>query len=123
MKVTVGDTDGKTYQIETEEASKIVGKKIGETFDGGIIGLKGYKLKITGGSDRDGFPMRKSIVGTERKKILLTEGQGIQKKEKGERKRKSVRGNTVSGQIEQLNTQVVEEGSKAIEELLEEDEE
>ncbi len=123
MKVTVGDTDGKTYQIETEEASKIVGKKIGETFDGGIIGLNGYKLKITGGSDRDGFPMRKSIVGTERKKILLTEGQGIQKKEKGERKRKSVRGNTVSGQIEQLNTQVVEEGSKAIEELLEEDEE
>lgn len=123
MKITVGDKDGKTHQIETEESSKLIGKKIGESFEGGIIGLNGYELEITGGSDRDGFPMRKGIEGTERNKRLLSEGQGIQKEEKGERKRKSVRGNTVSGNIEQLNTKVVEEGSKSIEDLLSEDEE
>ncbi len=123
MKVTVGDNDGNTHQIETEESSKLAGKKIGESFDGGIIGLEGYKLEITGGSDKQGFPMRESIEGTGRRRILLEEGAGIDSKEKGERRRKSVRGNTVSDAIEQLNTTVVEEGSETIEELLSDEEE
>ncbi|MBC5792445.1 MAG: 30S ribosomal protein S6e [Nanohaloarchaea archaeon] len=123
MKVTVGDNDGNTHQVETEESSKLAGKQIGETFDGGIIGLEGYELEITGGSDKQGFPMRKSIEGTGRRRILLDSGAGIDAEEKGERKRKSVRGNTVSDAIEQLNTTVVDEGSESIEELLSEDEE
>lgn len=123
MKVIVGNKDGKTHQIETENSSKIVGTEIGETFDGGIIGLNGYKLEITGGTDRDGIPMRNGIEGTGRRKRLLEKGQGVRKEETGVKRRKSVRGNTVSDQIEQLNTQVVEEGSKSIEELLSEDEE
>lgn len=123
MKITVGKTDGKTYQIEAEEPAQIYGKQIGDEFDGGIIGLEGYTLKITGGTDRQGFPMRKSIEGAERKRVLLEKGAGIQEEEEGVRRRKSVRGNTVSGEIEQLNTTVVEEGSKSIDELLNEDEE
>lgn len=126
MKITVGNTDGKTHQIEADDVAQIFGKKIGEKFDGGIIGLSGYKLKITGGSDKQGFPMRESIDGTMRKRILLEDSSGIRDKEN--RRRKSIRGNTVSGEIEQLNTKVVEEGSKTIDELLnpekyEEDEE
>lgn len=116
MKITVGNTDGKTHQIEADEVAQIFGKKIGETFDGGIIGLSGYELEITGGSDKQGFPMRKSIEGTIRKRILLEEGSGIRDKEN--RRRKSIRGNTVSDEVEQLNTKVVEEGSKTIDELL-----
>ncbi len=123
MKVTVGTKDGKTHQIETEESSKITGKKVGEEFDGGIVGLEGYTLEITGGSDRDGFPMRESIEGTARRRVLLENGAGIQEDEKGVRRRKSIRGNTVSEEIEQLNTKVVEEGSKSVEELLSDDEE
>jgi small subunit ribosomal protein S6e len=123
MKITVGDTDGQTHQIEIEDSSQLTGKKVGEEFDGGITGLSGYTLKITGGSDKQGFPMRKSIEGTIRKQIMLEDGAGIQEDEDGVRQRKSVRGNTVSDEIEQLNTQVVEEGSKSIEELLSEDEE
>lgn len=124
MKVTIGTTDGNTYQTEIESSAQLAGTKIGEEFDGGIVGLEGYTLKITGGTDRQGFPMRKSIEGTERHRILLEDGQGIREDEDGVRRRKSVRGNTVSGNIEQLNTQVVEEGSKSVEELLgEEDEE
>ncbi|MFQ3275591.1 MAG: small subunit ribosomal protein S6e [Candidatus Nanohaloarchaea archaeon] len=121
MKITVGN-DGETHQIETEEPAQIYGKQIGEEFDGGIIGLEGYTLKITGGTDRQGFPMRKSIEGAERKKVLLEGGAGIQEDEEGVRRRKSVRGNTVSGEIEQLNTKVVEEGSKSIEDILSEEE-
>jgi small subunit ribosomal protein S6e len=123
MKITVGDADGQTHQIEIEDSSQLTGKKVGEKFDGGIVGLSGYTLKITGGSDKQGFPMRKSIEGTIRKQIMLEKGAGIEEEEDGVRKRKSVRGNTVSDEIEQLNTQVVEEGSKSVEEILSEDEE
>jgi small subunit ribosomal protein S6e len=122
MKITVGNTEGETHQIETEEPAQIYGKEIGEEFDGGIVGLEGYTLKITGGTDRQGFPMRESIEGSERKKVLLEDGSGIREEEGGVRRRKSVRGNTVSGEIEQLNTTVAEEGSKSIEELLNEEE-
>ncbi|MFB6116795.1 MAG: 30S ribosomal protein S6e [Candidatus Nanosalina sp.] len=120
MKVTIGTQDGETFQKEVEDASQIFGKKIGETFDGGIIGLSGYKLKITGGSDRDGFPMKATREGTERKKVLLKKGVGLNVEKEGERQRKSVRGNTVSNQIEQLNTKVIESGEKTVEELIEE---
>lgn len=122
MKITVGAEDGTTHQIEIDEASQLVGHKIGETFDGGIVELPGYKLEITGGSDKQGFPMRRSIEGSERRSILIGEGSGIQAEE-GVRRRKSVRGNTVSTNTEQLNTKVVESGSKSIEEILEEDSE
>ncbi len=122
MKVTIGDQDGKTHQIELEDNSRILGKKIGDTFEGGIAGLDGYELEITGGSDKQGFPMRRSIEGTARRSVLLEDGSGID--EKGDvRKRKTVRGNTVSDEIEQLNTKVVESGSKSVEDLLSEDEE
>lgn len=123
MKVTVGTQDGKTHQIEIEDSSKLTGNKVGEEFDGGIIGLEGYTLEITGGSDRDGFPMRESVEGTARRRVLLEKGAGIQEDEDGVRRRKSIRGNTVSEEIEQLNTKVVEEGSKSVEELLNDEEE
>lgn len=121
MQITIGTEDGETFQKELEENSQLLGKQIGETFEGSIIGLNGYKLKITGGSDKEGFPMRKSIEGAERTRILLSDGTGIREASKGVRKRKSVRGNTVSGQIQQLNTQVVESGDKSVEEALEEE--
>lgn len=123
MQITIGTQDGDTYQKEIEDASQIFGTQIGESFDGGIIGLSGYELEVTGGSDRDGFPMKEAIEGTERKRILLKDGVGIKTEIEGERRRKSVRGNTVSNQIEQLNTKVVEAGSKSVEELLNESEE
>ncbi|MFB6180889.1 MAG: 30S ribosomal protein S6e [Candidatus Nanohalobium sp.] len=122
MQVTIGNNDGKTFQTELEDSSKLVGKKIGEEFDGGIVGLSGYTLKVTGGSDRSGFPMRKSIEGSERERVLIEKGAGIEGEEKGVKKRKSVRGDTVSQEIQQLNTKVVEEGSKSVEELLGEEE-
>lgn len=123
MQITVGTQDGQTFQIESENNEQILGTKIGETFSGGIIGLDGYELEVTGGSDKDGFPMRKSVEGAERKRMLLADGSGIQKQEDGVKRRKSVRGNTVSNQIQQLNTKVVEAGEKSVEELLEDSEE
>lgn len=123
MQVTIGTDDGKTFQTEIEDTSPLVGKKIGDEVEGGIIGLEGYTLEITGGSDRDGFPMRKSVEGPGRRKMLLEEGAGIEEEEKGMRRRKTVRGNTVSDDIQQLNTRVAEKGEKGLEELLSGEEE
>lgn len=123
MKVTIGTTNGDTFQTEVEDNSQLIGNEVGDEIDGGLVGVPGYTLEITGGSDKAGFPMRKSIEGSERKRVLIEDGSGIQAEEKGIKQRKSVRGRTVSGQIEQLNTKVVEEGSKSVEEILEGDEE
>lgn len=122
MQVNIGTSDGNVHQIETEP-EKFVTKEIGDEVDGSSLGLDGYTLEITGGSDKSGFPMRESIEGSERKRVMIEEGSGINVEEDGIRKRKSVRGNTVSTEIEQLNMKVIEEGSKTIEDVLDEDEE
>ncbi|MFP4038417.1 MAG: 30S ribosomal protein S6e [Candidatus Nanohaloarchaea archaeon] len=121
MQINIGTEDGEVFQVETE-AENLAGKQIGDSFSGEILGLEGYELEITGGSDRSGFPMRQSINGSERERVLIEEGSGVRPEEDGVMKRKSVRGNTVSTEIEQLNAKVVEEGSKSLEELLTEEE-
>ncbi len=121
QKVVVSDPEtGKAYNIELDEAkAKIfIGKKIGDIVKASPIGLKGYELKITGGSDKDGFPMRKDIHGGVRKRILLTSPPGYRPKRKGVRRRKMVRGNEITPEIVQINTKIVKKGKKSIEELL-----
>ncbi|MCJ7428818.1 MAG: 30S ribosomal protein S6e [Candidatus Nanohaloarchaeota archaeon QJJ-5] len=124
MQLVIGQEDGTTASIEVDDdtAQTLNGRQIGDEFDGSVVGLDGYTLAVTGGSDSEGFPMKRQIQGTGRKKVLLSEGTGARNLEDGERTRKSVRGNTVSEEIVQLNCQVVESGSETIEALLEEDE-
>ena len=110
-------------EVEAAESKKIVGLKIGDEFDASPVGLKGYTLKITGGSDKNGFPMKKDVEGPRRIRSLLSGGIGFKPKRDGQRRRKTVRGNTVSDDIVQINTIVAEKGKKNIDELLESDEE
>jgi len=117
FKIVVSDTDGKSHQLEVETAA-LIGKKIGDEINGSLIGLEGYKLKITGGSDKCGFPMRHDIHGSAKMRALLSKGPGYKPSDKGIRKRKSVRGNTISSDIVQINTKVVESGDKPISELI-----
>jgi small subunit ribosomal protein S6e len=97
----------KSWQIE-KEAPALIGLKIGENFEGSFIGLSGFILQITGGSDKDGFPMRYDLIGSSRKKALLSGMPGFRPKVKGLRKRKYIRGNTISLDIVQVNCKVVE---------------
>jgi small subunit ribosomal protein S6e len=110
----------KSHQIEVEQtqSKKLVGLKIGDEIEASIVGLNGYKLKITGGSDKNGFPMKKDVDGPRRIKSLLSGGLGFEPKRDGQRRRKTVRGNTVSADIVQINTIVTEKGAKSIDELL-----
>ena len=120
FKLVIADPKNrKAYQKEIDQGkSGLLGKVIGEKFRGDSIGLEGYELQITGGSDRDGFPMRPDVSGAARKKILLAFGPGFHPKAKGQRKRKSVRGNVISPAITQVNAKVVVHGSKSLESLL-----
>ncbi len=115
FKVVISDPKtGKSIQKEISEnpADSLIGKKIGDIFEGTLLGLDGYKLKITGGTDKDGFPMSPSIQGGVRKAVLLSSGFGFHPKRKGMRKKKMLRGNTVTAETVQINTVIVEYGEK-----------
>jgi len=120
FKIVVSDPKSrKAYQKEVDQGqSGLIGKKIGEKVSGNNLGLAGYELEITGGSDKEGFPMRKDVEGTARKRILLSAGTGFHPKIKGQRKRKSIRGNTISPDISQINVKVVKAGPKTLDELI-----
>ncbi len=110
----------KSHQLEVDAAQTktLTGLKIGDEIDASIVGLNGYKLKITGGSDKNGFPMKKDVEGQRRIKSLLSGGIGFKPKMDGQRRRKTVRGNTISDDIVQINTIVTEKGKKSIDEML-----
>lgn len=117
FKIVISDPKtGKSIQRELEEerSNALIGKKIGDIVDGSALNLEGYKLKITGGTDKDGFPMSPSIPGGVRKAVLLSEGFGFHPKRKGMRKKKLLRGNTITSEIVQINTMIVEYGPNPI---------
>lgn len=123
-KVVVSDADV-TYQLELDDKdAKIVnGLKIGDEFNGGVLGLKGYKLQITGGSDKNGFPMKPDVDGSRRFESLVSGGIGFKPTRKGLRRRKTVRGNTIADDISQINVKVSERGEQTLAEIFAEPEE
>lgn len=123
FKVVISDPKtGKSYQKVLQDES-LIGMQLGDKLNGEVLGLPEYELKITGGSDNAGFPMRSDIPGTLRKKPLLSGGVGVKvgftkQREKGLRIRKTVNGNTINPRIVQVNVSIVKHGSKPIDELL-----
>ena len=116
FKIIVSDPEtGKSQSVEVEEtqAVPLIGRKLGEVIDGAAIKLSGYKLKITGGSDKDGFPMRPNIHGGVRVGATLSEGVGFHSTNKGERKRKTLRGNVITDAIVQINMKILEQPKKS----------
>lgn len=121
FQLNIGDPkSGKSYKtiIEGAKANPLIGKRISEEVEGSPLGFPGYIFKITGGSDKDGFPMRTNLEGPIRKRLLTTKSQGFRIEKKGEKKRKMVRGNTISDDIYQINMSIIEMGKKKIEELI-----
>lgn len=104
LKLTISDIKGKsiTKELKDADANPLLGLQIGTETDATIVGLKG-KLKITGGSDKSGVPMRSDIHGAARKRVLLSKGVGLQDVEFGQRVRKLMRGNIISEEIYQVN--------------------
>jgi len=104
FKVTISDIKGKSIskELKDSDANPLLGLQLGNETDATIVGLSG-KLKLTGGSDKSGIPMRDDIHGAARKRVLLSKGVGLQAAETGQRIRKLMRGNTISEEIYQVN--------------------
>ncbi len=103
----ISDQKGKSIgrELKDRAAQPLVGVNIGSIIDASIIGVAGGKLKVTGGSDKSGTPMRADVHGGVKKYVLLSTGVG----NRGEaRVRKLVRGNMVTEEIYQLNCMLVE---------------
>jgi len=98
----------KSFQISIDQskASHLIGAKIGDVVELTISGLN-FKLKITGGSDNSGFPMRFDVTGGAKRKLLLSGPPGFHPEEDGERRKKTVRGNMITPEIVQINTVIV----------------
>lgn len=129
QQLNISDPEsGLAYKKMNEEESSIkhlIGKKIGEEIAGDPLGFNEYTFRLTGGSDTDGFPMSSSLQGGIRKKILTSGGTGFHppRERDGLRKKKRVRGNTVTEDIYQVNLIITKKGSRKIEEILAENKE
>lgn len=104
FKLIVADKNGKStvHELKDRQAQPLVGLKIGDVFDASVLGVQG-KIKITGGSDKSGVPMRHDVHGGVKKYVLLSRGVGLQSIENGQRRRKLIRGNVITEEIYQVN--------------------
>ena len=111
FKIIISDPEtgtSKTIELEETRALPLVGRRIHEVIDGSIVDLPSHKVQITGGSDKDGFPMRPNVHGGVRRKVVLSEGVGFNPQTEGGRRRKTVRGDVITDEIAQVNMKIVE---------------
>lgn len=101
---------GLSQRVELDDSglSPLIGQKIGDIIDGAIANMQGYKIRLKGGTDKDGIPMRPDVHGSAKADLLISGGVGYKPTKKGERKRMLVRGNTVSNETTFLNFSIVE---------------
>lgn len=95
-------------------------RRMGQEVDADGLGesYKGYIFKITGGNDKDGFPMKQGIIVKKRIRLLLSKGHKCYRPRRtGERKRKSVRGCVVGPDIAALHLVLIKKGETPIEGL------
>jgi len=111
FKVIVSDPEAgtsKVVELEEARATPFIGRRLGEVIDGSAVDLPAHKVQILGGSDKDGVPMRGNVHGGVRRAVVLSGGAGFTPKKKGERRRKTVRGSTITDEIAQINMKIVE---------------
>jgi small subunit ribosomal protein S6e len=118
FKVIVSDPQAgtsKVVEIEETRAAPFIGRRLGEIIDGSAVDLPAHTVQILGGSDKDGVPMLGNVHGGVRRRVVLSGGAGFKAKKKGERKRKTVRGNIITDEIVQINMKIVERPAKPTE--------
>ncbi|KAK7202746.1 ribosomal protein S6e-domain-containing protein [Myxozyma melibiosi] len=108
----------KLIEIDDERRTHVfLEKRIGQEVEGDSVGdeFKGYLFKITGGNDKQGFPMKQGVMHPSRVRLLLTKGVSCYRPRRtGERKRKSVRGCIVANDLAVLSLAIVKQGESDI---------
>eukprot|EP00946_MAST-07B_sp_MAST-7B-sp1_P004556 g4556.t1 len=124
MKLNIANpTTGQQTCIEVTDEKKLrifYDLRMGDVVDADTLGdeWKGYQFKITGGNDKQGFPMMQGVLKAQRVRLLLKGGSKCYRQRRtGERKKKSVRGCIVASDISILNLVVVQKGEGEVEGL------
>ena len=105
FKIVISDpktAKSEVLEVKDANAQIFIGRRLGDVVDATTIGYSS-KIKMTGGSDRAGFPMRADISGGGKNYVLFSKGIGFRDAEEGEKKRKLIRGSVITDEIYQLN--------------------
>lgn len=121
MKINIAyPATGGQKLIEIEDEKKLRAlyeKRMGQEIDGEGLGaeFKGYIFRVTGGNDKQGFPMKQGVLVPGRVRLLLSKGSKCYRpRKRGERKRKSVHGCIVGSDIAVCALVVVKAGEQPI---------
>jgi len=121
MKINIACPEtGLQKVIETDDEKKLQNlydRRMGQEIEGGILGEEydGSIMRISGGNDKQGFPMRQGVLTNTRVRLLCKKGhKAYRQRRSGERKRKSVRGCVVGHDIAVLNLVLAQKGEKEI---------
>ncbi|EAS36128.3 40S ribosomal protein S6 [Coccidioides immitis RS] len=117
MKLNIAyPANGSQKLIEIDDERKLrpfMEKRMGTEVPGDSLGdeFKGYLFKITGGNDKQGFPMKQGVLLPNRTRLLLSTGHSCYRPRRtGERKRKSVRGAITGYDLAVMALTVVKQG-------------
>ncbi|EPQ50893.1 ribosomal protein S6e [Gloeophyllum trabeum ATCC 11539] len=121
MKLNIANpATGQQKLIDIDDEKRIrvfYDKKISNEVPADSIGdeWKGYMFRITGGNDKQGFPMKQGVLLPHRVRLLLSDGHSCYRPRRtGERKRKSVRGCIVGPDIAVLSLVIIKQGENEI---------
>jgi small subunit ribosomal protein S6e len=124
MKLNISNpATGAQKLIDVEDDKKLrpfMDKRISQEVEGSSLGdeWKGYILKITGGNDKQGFPMKQGILTNNRVRLLLSDGHSCYRERRsGERRRKSVKGCIVDSNLSVLSLVIMKKGEQEIDGL------
>jgi len=108
----------KVFEVDDEKKLRsFYDKRMAQEVDASPLGdeWKGYMFRITGGNDKQGFPMKQGVLTNQRVRLLLSEGHSCYRPRRtGERKRKSVRGCIVDSNLSVLSLVIIKKGEQEI---------
>jgi len=121
MKLNISyPANGSQKLIEVEDERRLrafMEKRMGTEVPGDTLGdeYKGYLFKITGGNDKQGFPMKQGVLLPNRVKLLLSDGHSCYRPRRtGERRRKSVRGAITGLDLAVLALSIIKQGENEL---------
>jgi len=103
---------------DDKKCSIFYDKRMGAEVEADILGdeWKGYLVRICGGNDMEGFPMKQGILHKGRVRLLFSKGHSCYRPRRdGERRRKTIRGCIVGPDIRVLALAIIKKGEKDIE--------
>lgn len=124
MKLNISNpATGAQKLVDIEDEKKMrpfMDKRISQEVDAACLGdeWKGYIVRVSGGNDKQGFPMKQGILTNNRVRLLMRRGQTCYRERRsGERRRKSVRGCIVDSNLSVLSLVIVKKGDAEIDGL------